>query len=124
MATNITLTQGCTDGSDTFSNSTTHACSTVVKLNETIATGVTDQEHVIGIDISALQVFYMVSDYAVTVQTNDGTTPDDTFTLVADQPVVFETGGTNPFSADVTKIYVTNASGSTATLKIIAGQNQ
>lgn len=117
------VTTAVVDGDTSFSTSTTTTVTTVVTMEETVGPSVTDQAHVVGIDISELDVFYMVADGALTVQTNDGTTPADTFTLVANQPVIFLNGGTNPFSADVTALYLTNASSTaTVTFKLYAGQ--
>ena len=69
-----------------------------------------------------LKLFMLKTDYAITVETNNGTTPDDTFTLAAGGLVFYKDGDTlaNTFTADVTALYVTNASGSTATVEVFA----
>lgn len=70
------------------------------------------------------------SDVAVTVYTNaaSGGSPTDTIPLTAGQVLtwVLATDGLSkcPFSANVTAIYVTNASASVAAFKIRALQNQ
>lgn len=71
-------------------------------------------------DVSQLQLIYMKSDQDITIETNDGTTPDDTINLKAGKPYVWYTGSyfTNLLTTDVTALYVTNSSGSTATLEI------
>jgi len=89
---------------------------------ETVADSQTDQLLVMSLDVSAVKSFWMVSDQALTVETNDGTTPADTIVLVANVPYVWCTDSYDTFllGTDVTALYLTNASGSTATLKIEA----
>lgn len=74
----------------------------------------------IAIDISALQLLYIVADQDLTIETNDGTTPDDTLALKAGKPIVWYEGCgyDNPLSADVTALHATNASGADATLTV------
>lgn len=74
----------------------------------------------IAIDISALQLLYIVADQDLTIETNDGTTPDDTLALKAGKPIVWYDGCgySNPLSADVTALYASNASGADATLTV------
>ena len=93
----------------------------VNKMEETIADSLTDVEFLFSIDVSQLQVFHMESDVALTVETNSGSAAQETFTLVANVPVTFETGETAIFAGDITGLYVTNASGSTATLQVMSG---
>ena len=68
------------------------------------------------------KVLYMVADQDLTVKTNDSGTPDDTINLKAGEPIVWWVGSqfalTDLFSADVTELYVSNSSGSDATLDI------
>ena len=123
MSFSIRFTQSIVEGDTSFGGGArTFTVATVLKLEETIADSVTDQEHLLAIDISQLKVFYMVSDQALTVDTNIvDPGQQEKFTLVANQPVTFETGETAIFAGDVTKLFLTNASGSTATLSLIAG---
>lgn len=85
-----------------------------------IADGVTNGQVVFHVDVSQLALFHIVSDKAVTVKTNSSGAPQETLTLTANVPLVWYTGCgyTKPFAGDVTTIYITNASGSTATIKI------
>lgn len=86
----------------------------------TIADGITDQLVTIAIDFSEMVGLLIHSTYAITVETNDGTTPDDLITVAAGVPVVWYTDcdHDNPFTADVTAMYISNASGETATIEI------
>jgi hypothetical protein len=89
-------------------------------VGETIADNATDYEIVVAIDVSAVKSFYVVSDQAITIETNNGTTPDDTLNLAAGIPYVWTTDMLDSFllGTDVTSIFVTNASGATATLHL------
>lgn len=89
-------------------------------VDETVADSVTDQEITISIDVSAIQSIYIISDQALTVETNNAGAPVDTITLVANVPYIWHTGSyfTNILDTDVTALFLTNASGSTATFNL------
>jgi hypothetical protein len=96
--------------------------SSKVSLDETVASGSTDLLINVAIDVSAVKSFILLSDQAVTIETNNGAAPDNTIVLVANVAYVWTTDSYDTFklTVDVTKIYVTNASGSTATIKLEA----
>lgn len=91
-------------------------------LDESIPDSSTDLAVTYSLDVSAVVGFFMVSDAAVTIETNDGTTPDDTMTLTAGVPYVWYTGKPEAFAftTDITALYVTNSSGGAARLQIKA----
>lgn len=95
-----------------------------VNVDVAVADASTDFNVNVNIDVSALQSFHLQSDQDVTIETNNGTTPDDTFALKANKPLQWATGdvNANPFASavDVTSLKVTNASGSTANIKLRA----
>jgi hypothetical protein len=70
----------------------------------------------IDLDVSHLKVFVLVSDQAITLETNDGGSPQETVSLLANVPLVWTHDSYHacPFSGDVTGFYFTNASGSAA----------
>ncbi|MFG0247840.1 MAG: hypothetical protein ACF8OB_03050 [Phycisphaeraceae bacterium JB051] len=81
----------------------------------------TDKQIDIVIDVSELKSLYIVSDQDVTIETNDGSAPDDTIALKAGIPLMWESVSgyfSNPFSTDITGLYITNSSGSDATVTI------
>ena len=80
----------------------------------------TDLQANLAVDISELQSFYMSSDRDLTVKTNSSGTPDDTIALKANKPLIWtpNCGFSNPFSADLTALFLTNASGTDATLQV------
>lgn len=86
-----------------------------------------DQEIPFAFDKDKLVCFLAYCDVAATIETNDGTTPDDTLVLPANTPFVWLADGdtdkfANPFSEDVTKLLVSIA-GTVAPsrLRIVAG---
>lgn len=91
-----------------------------VTLDEDITDGTTDGLVALVLDVSQIQGYIITSDQAITLETNNGAAPDDTITLTADGAVVWtpEDGSTKRhLQTDVTALYVTNASGSTANLR-------
>jgi hypothetical protein len=91
-----------------------------------IANGQTDKSIELAVDFSAVEFFLIVSTAAITIETNDGTTPDDTIVLVANKPYIYSTAMLDTFkiTADVTtKLFATNASGSSANVTIIRLQD-
>ena len=73
-------------------------------------------------DVSEIKSLLIVSDYAITVETNSGASPANTITLVAGEPVIWTAGMPGapacPLTTDVTGLFITNASGSAALLTI------
>jgi len=120
MAFTHTLTQQFASGSSSISHAVALTGGLESNLDEAIPENSTDLEVVFALDYSALRSFYMVSDVAMMVKTNVGT--DDTFTLVANQPMAWYLGCglTNPFTADVaTNIFVTNTTVGTLRIRAI-----
>ena len=85
-----------------------------------INTGVTNQEITFATTQAALGflMFAVVGTAGLnlTIKTNNSGAPDDTFTVSSDNPYYLRDG--TLLTADITKLYVTNASGATLTLKI------
>ena len=89
---------------------------------ETVATAETDYEMVFALDVSECKSFYLESDQDVTFETNDGAAPDNTIALRANEPYVWHEEAYDAFllDTDVTSVFFTNASGSTATIYCLA----
>jgi hypothetical protein len=89
---------------------------------ETVATAETDYEINFDLDVSACKSFYLVSDQAVTFETNSGAAPDNTISLRANEPYLWHTNAYDSFllTVDVTSVFITNASGATATIYCVA----
>lgn len=82
----------------------------------------TDLQVELALDVSALKSILIATDQDITVETNDGSSADDSFTILANNPLVWNTSCPlpNPFASavDVTDLYITNASGSAAAVEI------
>lgn len=93
----------------------------VLQLDEPIPDSSSDLEIELVIDVSQVQGILLVSDQDVTIETNDGSSPDDTISLKAGIPYVWYDGKYDAlvFGSDVTSIFVTNASGSDARLQML-----
>lgn len=120
MATSYGVTYALAAPSGTVSRSLSFSASAVTELSESVATASTDTLISVSIDVSAVKAFYLVSSAAITVETNSGSAADDTLSLVAGQPYVWHTGSYDTFllGTDVTGLYITNASGSTAAIEL------
>lgn len=112
-------------GNNRIQNTVTIAAPMSIELEESVPDATTDRALSVAIDVSAMTDLYMVSTAALTIQTNSGSSPDDTIVLEANKPLVWRAGGTghpaNPLGTDVTAIYLTNASGSAATFRMWVG---
>ncbi len=120
-----TFTSQWARGNDTLSHQVAKTADGEINLDVAVADESTDLQAVVALDVSALKSLYIVSDQAVTIETNDGLSPDDTLTLAAGVPIAWhDTDGTdNPLGTDVTDLYFTNASGNDAIVKIRALQD-
>ena len=89
---------------------------------ETVATGQSNIQMFIAIDVSAVKGFYLLSDRDVTFETNSGSAADNTINLKANQPYAWHTDQYDAFllTVDVTSVFITNASGATATIRLEA----
>ena len=102
---------------------TEYDCDSVVLFKKTVPDGSTDLEFVLGIDISELKILSIISTQALTIETNSGSSPDNTKTLVANKEVIYEDGDAAYLTADVDSIFCTNSSGTDAELTIIVGHD-
>lgn len=92
-------------------------------IDVSIPSTTTDLHAIFNLLIAQMTDLFIVSDKDVTIQTNDGTSPDDTITLLADKPFCWYLGCgiANPITADITDLYITNAGGAAALVKIRSG---
>lgn len=122
MSVTHTTTLGCTGPvGASLSASIAVEADEEVNLSVDLATAVTNQEYDWAIEGDNMQSLYILSDQAVTIKVNSTSVPDLTIALAAGVPYSWFVGMgfTNPLAGvTVTKIYVTNASGSTAAIQI------
>ena len=96
-------------------------------FDEVIADSETNKEFVLSFDVitNKLKSLFILSSKDVTLKTNDSGSPDDEIALKAGVPLPWAYQAGNyyhacPLTADVAKIFVTNASGGIARLQIEA----
>lgn len=91
-----------------------------VQIDESISVG-TDTLVALNVDVSQVRACYIHSDKAITLETNAvDATGGNTLVLVADLPYVWYTNKYDSFkfTADITALYVTNAAGASARLRM------
>lgn len=118
--TSDVLTFVWTRGGASISQNVTLTAEAGQVIDVSVAGSTTDQRVNVAIDVSQLTHIFLLADGALTIQTNDGTTPDDTITLAAGKPLVWYSGCglTCPLTVDVTDLYLTNAGGSAVALQV------
>ena len=107
MAFEHVLTTSVQSPSGKLSRSATYSSSSQVEASNTIVTGASgsDRDIYAAIDVSEVVSFWMQSSVNVTVGTNDGSSPDDTFTLTAGVPEIWNSDSYGDFvlTTDVVK---------------------
>ena len=90
-------------------------------IREAIADSTSDGLLAFVADVSEMEGLFILSDQDLTIKTNSSGAPQETIELLAGVPLMWHSDladAANPFSDDITALYVTNASGSTANLTI------
>jgi hypothetical protein len=87
-------------------------------MDPIVADSVTDQEVLAEVDVATVRSMIISSDQDVLIETNNGGAPDETMNLKAGVPYVWNTSSSEAFyfSIDITAFFITNSSGSTATV--------
>ena len=120
MASSGTITIQYNGGGISQTNNITKSDTGRVQWEEVVVTATTDgQINCPTIDVSEVVLLYINSTQDVTLETNDGTTPDDTFTLKANEPYVWWLNApfVNKLTTDITtNVFITNTSGASATV--------
>jgi len=122
IAYTITSSQGTAVDTVTWSEAT--FSDLYINLDESIPGGSTDLEVTYALTFANVRSFIMWADRAMTIDTNSSSVPDDTFILVAGQPIVYHLNGAPPnaaiLTADITSLFVTLAAGAASVLHIRA----
>lgn len=115
-----TLIMGWASGGDNLSKSVVQTADGETNLDIAVPDSSTDLLVAFVADVSQMKSLFLLSDKDVTIETNSGSAADDTIDLKANVPVMWVDGGTlaNPLTTDVTALYITNASGSAATVNL------
>jgi hypothetical protein len=110
-------------GADSLSGSNTFTADGELNLEVTVNATTNDVAVAATLTIANLKALFIVSDRDVTLETNSSSAADDTIALKAGRPLMWDsTAGyfDNPFSVDVTALYLSNAGNAAATVKIRA----
>src|SRR5690554_4579429 len=85
-------------------------------VNETIPDSSTDLAVAFALDVSECTSLFILSDQDLTIETNDGSSPDDTINLKANVPYLWHEDSYHDLllTADAETLYVTNSSGEDA----------
>lgn len=120
MSSSVIETRLTVGGDEVLVRETIAADGDLPSISQVIADSSTNLEIAWQADVSQIKSIVIASDQAITIKTNSTGAPDNTLNIVAGMPYVWRTGDYNALllTADVTKLFVTNASGSSATLKI------
>lgn len=122
MSYTHSLTEIVDPGGTPISATNSFSGSSHVQVSETVTTGQTDVQINVALDVSAIKSIIIKSDKAVTLETNSGSAAANTINLLANVPYIWNTNSYNTclLTTDVTAIFITNASGSTATITLDA----
>jgi hypothetical protein len=110
------------NGATSVSKTITVASGSAIRIDEAIPIGATNLPVALAFAFAKLKYIWICSDKALTLEFNSSTTGVPTIVLEANKPFLWEsTYGAvlpNPFTADVTQLFVTNGSGVQAQLQI------
>ncbi len=121
MSFSYTFTLGLKTAGETIAKPVTQTYPGSVSHDVTVNNGASNQALALTLPSANIKGVYIVSSADVTLETNDGTTPDETFTLKAGIPLLWFADldyFANPFATDLTGLYFTNSSGQQATVQI------
>lgn len=110
-------------GTLSISASSEQTAGQFVEVNESIPDASTDLEVALELDVTQMKLLLISADGAITIETNSGSTPADTILVDTSNPKIWfdgQLGVSNPFTTDVTALFVTNASGAAVQLKLRA----
>jgi hypothetical protein len=115
-----TITEKWSSGGRSIEDSHTHSADAQSSIDIDIADATTDQLVDFVLDVSEIKSFFMVADGIITIETNSSSAPPDSWTTVANVPIVWHSDSphANPFSVDVTALYLTNASGASVRFQL------
>jgi hypothetical protein len=121
MAFTHTITQSITQpgGATGLTASNAYTADGKTSLEIPVPEDSTDLEVTVAIDFSQLVSLYMLSDVDMTIETNNAEGTDDTITLAAGVPLIWnaDAPNDNPFETDVTAFFLTTATVGDGTFK-------
>lgn len=120
VSTDIVVVEGGTELRNREADLTVEA---LKKHEASIAANQTDKQLNIAFDKDFIDFVLIVVSQDMTLETNSGSTPGNTFALKKDRPFYWrrDCGIANPFSVDVTALFITNTTA--GTFKIWVGED-
>jgi hypothetical protein len=120
MAFSHTISVNWSSGNRSITADNSYSGDAQASVDVSIPDSSTDMLVNFALDVSQIKAIYIKSDQDITLETNNGTTPDDTINLTAGVPYIWTTDSydTCKLTTDVTALYATNSSGSEANLQI------
>jgi len=122
MAQHI-ITRSLNDGIETTTKTVTLTAEGQVRLDPVIAAAAANAPVDVAFPYARIKSVKLenVSSAQMTVKTNDADTPAQTFTIAANDMIEWKDGDpfTNPFTADVTRFYVTSVPGGTLRIRVL-----
>ena len=86
----------------------------------TLTASEVDKQVLLAFKYTGLKLFFAYADFNTKLETNQGATPGNTITLAGGVPYIWSenTGGANPFTVDVTKLFFTALTANATSVKI------
>lgn len=120
MAFTHTIGRNWASGSRSIEAANGYSGDAQESLDVNVADSETDFEVAFQLDVSQIQAIYIKSDQDLILETNSGGSPVDTLALLAGKPYVWTADDlwVNLLTTDITALFLTNASGSTARFQL------
>ena len=117
---NITRAWRGQTGATTISASVALTGSEELNLDFSLAANTTNQQEALAFTKTLLQSVFVYSDQNITIKTNSTSTPQDTLTINAGDPLVWDVncGLAEPFAGNVTTAYFTNSNATAANVSV------
>lgn len=114
------ITQAWSRGNESVSKQVSKSADSEKNLDIAVPENSTNLAIAFTCDVSELQSLYLVSTVNMTLKTNSTSSPQETLTLVANEPVIWWDGNplTMPFAGDITALYATTGAVGDGTLSI------
>ena len=96
-------------------------------IEKTFAIG-TDVAQDFACDVSTIVSLAIMSTTAMTIETNSSSAADDSISLVANKPLIWNTqilatlGTACPFTTDITSLFITNAAAADLTMYVLTNE--
>jgi hypothetical protein len=126
MAITYTVTKGLRTNNGSFgTNTNSYSVEGEHVIEVPIPAASTNLLIAFTLDVSTVIALGISASKALTIKTNSSSAPDDTITLADSESIIYGNDEpdavANPFTTDVTALYVTNAGAAASVLKIAAG---